>query len=227
MTNASGIHREPIFWLTTSENAKAQRERTRKVNGRLITEKVPQHGHHGDYESKTKAKGVRYINVVRHEGHVVSMCLTNAAAHLDASGPYANYIRSKARHLGWYPAGACPAALFASGELRDDDVVSDEVKHGKPCASDAGHNQHRPCKHDLAERAARTKLWNEIQAERMASFKTDAEKHAAELRQIHGEFAGNIAKAVAEILAQAKLEQETPPPLKETKKAVVEEPAKK
>jgi hypothetical protein len=199
---ANGIQREPCFWLTTSEDANRERTRTRMVGGRKVTERLPQHGHEGDYENKRKARGRRYIMVVRHEGFIVPLLLTNAAAHL-THGPYAQYQLNKGKHFGWYPEGACPCALFVAGELTADQAVSNEVKTGTPCEPGT-HSAQKPCKHDLAERAARTKQWNEDQAEKMAAFQDREDKHAAQQRALNKELVLDVANAVAEKVAGSK-----------------------
>ena len=195
---ANGIQREPCFWLTTSEDANRERVSTRMVNGRKVTERLPQIGHDGDYENKTRARGGRrYIMVVRHEGHIVPLLLTNAAAHL-THGPYGQYALNKGRHHGWYPEGACPAALYLARELNDDQVISPDVKNSTPCEQGT-HSAKNPCKHDLAERAARTKQWNADQAERMAGFRDEADK----MREVNKELIAGVATTVAETMANA------------------------
>jgi hypothetical protein len=200
------MKREPIFWLTTSDprNGAAERERLTTVDGEPVLEKIPQHGHQGDYENRTRAPGVRYIKVVRHEGHTVPLVLTNAAAHLDPTGPYGNYMRSKARALGWYPEGACPLALVAAGELRKNQLAAESNRSSKaaPCASKSC-NQANPCKHDLDEREARASKWAKKQAEKMAGFKTDAERYMQQVQAANKELVVDVANAVAAKVADA------------------------
>lgn len=213
----SGIRREPCFWLSTSEagNGIAERTRTRMVNGRRVTEKVPQHGHDGDYETKMKAKGQRFVYMIRHEGHEISCVMTNAAAHLDPSGPYGNYVRRKARFLGWYPSGTCPCAHRLSGALQDHHIVSTEVREavakGEACANQA--NRLNPCKHDLAERAVRTVQWNADHLERLSAFRSEAEKVAAEQRAMNADLLKEMAMQVARIMAEAKTAETQMPPV--------------
>lgn len=202
---AHGIKREPCFWMTTSENTgptSPERSRSRMLKGRKVLEKLPQHGHVGDYENRARAPGKRYIMVVRHEGHTVPLLLTNAAAHL-TPGPYTQYQLNKARALGWYPEGACPAALFVAGELNKDQVVSDEVRSATPCAQGT-HSITAPCKHDLAERAARSEQWKRDHDERMAAFRDADEKNAERMREINKELVLDVANAVAEKVTTGK-----------------------
>lgn len=202
----NAMKREPIFWLTTSDprNGAAERERVIMVDGEPRVEKIPQHGHQGDYENRSRAPGVRYIKVVRHEGHTVALLLTNAAAHLDPTTGYGNYMRSKARALGWYPEGACPLALLAAGEISANQLASEELRAPKAqaCAARTS-NQANPCKHDLAERAARAVKWGKKQRERAAAFATDADRYAKELREANKEMVVDVANAVAAKLVDA------------------------
>jgi hypothetical protein len=200
------MKREPIFWLTTSDprNGAAERERTVMLDGEPVVEKHPQHGHQGDYENKTRAPGTRYIKVVRHEGHTVALVLTNGAAHLDASGPYGNYVRGKARFLGWYPEGACPVALLNAGELRKQHIAcAENLSHKAKACAPRTCNQANPCEHDLAERAARAAKWNKKQTERLAGFRSDAERYAQEVAKANKELVVDVANAVAAKVAAA------------------------
>lgn len=201
------MKREPIFWLTTSDprNGAAERERVRVgEDGEMIVEKVPQHGHVGDYENRVRAPGMRCALVVRHEGHTVELLLTNAAAHLDPSGPYGNYQRAKARKLGWYLAGTCPVAMLASGELSRTQVACEENRSPKATACPPKScSKAEPCKHDLAERAARTVRWNKKQAERLAGFRSDAERYAEQVAKSNKELVVDVANAVAAKVASA------------------------
>jgi hypothetical protein len=200
------MKREPIFWLTTSDprNGAAERERIIMVDSEQLIEKHPQHGHSGDYENRTKAPGVRYIKVVRHEGHTVAMVLTNGAAHLDPTGPYGNHVRSKARFLGWYPEGACPVALLNAGELGKRHIACAEnlSPKAKACAPKTS-NQANPCEHDLTERAARTAKWNKKQFERLAGFRSEAERYAEAVAKSNKELVVDVANAVAAKVAAA------------------------
>lgn len=188
-----------------------------------MVEKVPQHGHDGDYENKTRARGQRFIYVIRHEGHEIAMVLTNAAAHLDPSGPYGNYMRSKARFMGWYPSGTCPCAKRLAGELRDEHIVSAEVRtavvNGEACANQG--DRANPCKHDLAERAARRQQWNEDHAERMTSFKSEAEKFQTEQRAMNADLVKTMAVEVARIMSETAARETAMPAL-----PVKQDPAK-
>lgn len=197
------MNREPIFWTTTTPDYnKPDRERVRIENGKRIVEKVPQIGHQGDYENKTRAKGTRYVYIVRHEGHVVPLLLTNAAAHMDANTTFGTYQRRKARAFGWYPAGACPCALRVAGEYTPNHFVSKEAQSGQPCANREA-DMRNPCKHDIAERAARAERWKEEQAERMAKFKPEEDKHKEEMTALQKQN-GQLLATIAELLKESR-----------------------
>jgi hypothetical protein len=187
------MNREPIFWTTTAKDYnKSDRERVSFNNGKRIVEKVPQIGHVGDYENKIKAKGQRYVYVVRNEGHVVPLLLTNAAAHMDPNTPFGQYQRNKARALGWYPAGGCPCALALAGEFHYDQFrTAAQLRKSSPCKP-GSHSYKDACDHDLAERAARAKEWNAEESERMASFKPAADRYHEETQKQNAELLGVI-----------------------------------
>lgn len=147
--------REPIFWTSTKPGYNTKdRERVRNENGRRIVERIPQRGHQGDYENRRPAQGVRSVRVVCHDGNTVDSTLTSAAAHLDHTTPQGQYVMAKWRHFGWFPLGNCPLALLGVGQLqighfRDQSIVSES-----PCPPNSC-NTANPCKHALAELAAR------------------------------------------------------------------------
>ena len=141
------MEREAIFWTSTSAGYNTRdREKSRMEGGRKVVEKVPQRGHQGDYESRRPARGVRYITVVRHEGHRVSLVLTSAAAHLDHNTPQGQYQLAKAKHHGWYQIGQCPCALLVTGGMLPEHFVDKKVAKDKPCEHGV-YSGAKPCRH--------------------------------------------------------------------------------
>lgn len=180
---------EPIFWLTTKQgDADKFRTMYRRDpdTGKMIIEKHPQHGHEGPYDGpRHKARGVRYIYYVRHEGHEIALVMTNAAAHLDHETSWGNYQRRKAQHFGWYAVGQCPVALIGAGQMERDKFMSPETRNGTACVPSvvATLSRFSLCPHDIAERAARKKAWDEVQRELAARYRSQAEEHLEELRK--------------------------------------------
>lgn len=173
----SEFDREPCFWTSTTPGYNTgDRQRTYMRNGKRVTEKFPQRGHAGDYEDRRKAPGVRFIRVIDHHGHEIFHTLTNAAAHLDHTAPFGQYMMAKARHFGWYMPGQCPCALIATGELHKDHIVSDEVRNGQPCPPNS-YSYENPCPHSVAERKARQAQNDAVQRDREEKMKGIGVKH--------------------------------------------------
>lgn len=193
------MDRELIFWATTAPGGNTRdREKVVMKEGRKVRLRHPQRGHVGDYDDRRTAPFQRFVNVVRHEGHVTALTLTNAAAHADLSTPYAEMMRAKARHFGWYPLGSCPCAGIMSGEFSRDAFVLEEVRKGQPCERGT-YNEANPCKHALAERDARQKQHAGDEKERMSAFK-DSTERMIEAGQAQ---AATIATAVKDAVAAA------------------------
>lgn len=186
------IGREPCFWsMTPSSNPGynlSDRERwiiatDEQGNQVRRKEKFPQRGHQGDYEDRRPAQGVRFVTVVRHDGHQVNVVLTNAAAHLDPNTPYGTYVKMKGRHLGWFEPSQCPAALIAAGNLDPTTVLVDSIKTATPCARgtygvDAATGVNKPCPHCIAERDARLSATASENARRENAHKNAQERTA-------------------------------------------------
>lgn len=172
----SAFNSEPIFWTTTQPHYNtADRERTKVIGGKKVREKFPQTGHVGSYDDKEKARGVRFLLMVRHDGHAVFHCLTNGAAHMDHTTPYGQYALRKARYLGWFTPGECPCALVSTGEINGETLVDQSIRSSNPCAPGSYSGQ-KPCKHALDEIHARREQNTAIQEEREASSKTKDDK---------------------------------------------------
>ena len=194
------VGREPCFWsMTPSSNPGynlQDRERwITAADGSKRKEKFPQRGHQGDYEDRRPARGVRSITMVRHDGHQDEVVLTNAAAHLDHTTPYGQYVLMKARHLGWFSPGSCPAALIAAGELSPYSFIAPGIADATPCARGT-YSLEKPCQHAIAETAARVVKNTAENAARVAANKSVAEQSA------------ESQKMMAETVAQALAEQQ-------------------
>lgn len=170
----SDFDREPCFWTSPTPGYNTRdRQRTFMKDGRKVTERHPQRGHAGDYENRLKAPGTRYIRVVDHHGHEIFHTLTNAAAHLDHTAPFGQYMMGKARFLGWFMPGHCPCALLATGDLRPDHIVHRALLSDKACTP-GSYSYENQCPHSKAERAARMAVTQEIHEKRERTMKGDA-----------------------------------------------------
>ena len=151
----SEFDREPCFWTSPTPGYNTRdRQRSFMVDGELRTERHPQRGHQGDYENRLKAQGTRYIRVVDHHGHEIFHTLTNAAAHLDHTAPFGQYMLAKMRYLGWFMPGQCPCALLTTGEIKPNHIVDKSLLSAKPCAP-SSFSYENQCPHSISERKAR------------------------------------------------------------------------
>jgi hypothetical protein len=195
----SEFYREPIFWTSTVPGYNtADRERRTIRDGKEVVERVPQIGHQGDYEHKSLAQGIRYIEVVRHEGHIINQVLTNAAAHLDINTGWFQQQRGKALYWGWYPIATCPVALLRTGELQPRHIKDASLLNAQPCEHGTYDREHR-CPHSISEQAARSKWWATAEAERVAAYKDPTDRMIEAGREQSRELANVVADAIKTI----------------------------
>ena len=174
---SSEFEREPCFWTSTTPGYNTKdRQRSFMKDGKRVTEKFPQRGHAGDYEDRRRAPGDRFVRVVDHYGHEIFLTLTNAAAHLDPNAPFGQYMKGKARALGWFMPGACPCALLATGELRPDHIVAKPILGQQACAPKS-YSYENQCPHSIAEREARRAQNKAMQDERELNMKGSDVRH--------------------------------------------------
>jgi hypothetical protein len=172
---------QPILWC---QHAKAQRERTRVVGGKKVTEKVPQHGHDGkdaDYDKPRLARGNRVWFSMDRAGNEVRVPITSAAADMNSDSGYARWMKAKFRHYGWIHVSECPCLLLKAGILTPDHLVDTSLVGEDPCEPGAfAPTPQQPdsrCPHYAREKAARMKQ----NAEDQKAFATS---HANDLRDL-------------------------------------------
>lgn len=145
-------------------------------NGKRITEKVPQRGHLGDYEERLAAPGLRYVTMIRHDGIEASIVLTNGAAHMDPNTAYGQYVKRKARFLGWFGTGECPCALVSNREISPDALMVEELRTAQPCAPGTYGGKAGLCPHAKAEQKAREAAHSDVQLEKEEKMKGKEDK---------------------------------------------------
>lgn len=176
MTQSTTSNHEPIFWTSTQPNySDKDRVKESMIDGKRVRERIPQRGHVGEYDNYTMAPGVRFIRVIRHDGHIVDSVLTNGAAHMDPHSAYGQYIQAQHRHFGWFGAGECPCALVASGRFSRECLVHPANRDAQPCEPGSYSGQ-KPCPHTVAELRARREQHNGLMAEKEASSKSKDDK---------------------------------------------------
>jgi len=175
-------------------------------NGKMVTIKFPQRGHAGDYEDRRRAPGTRFLWMIDHHGFEFAHCLTNAAAHLDHTGPYGQHMMAKARHFGWYQPGQCPCALLTTGELTRHHIVSPDVRAGTACKP-GSYSYEDPCPHSLAERKARQDQNKAVQDERESKMKNLATKGIEATQALTEKLVDTVTAALADRAPRSKGEK--------------------
>lgn len=210
--------REPIFWTSVRPGYNdADRQRPMMVDGKRVLEKFPQHGHVGDYDNKKRAGGQRFVYMIRHDGHEAAIVLTNAAAHLDPNTPYGQYVRMKARFLGWFGVADCPVAMLMICRMQPHHFVDKTLLDARPCNTQ--HTRAEPCPHAIAEKAARVAQNNRIAAEREVAYKdANGKLIEAGAAQTAAIIEGNLeaTRELGKILASAIAQRDQPPPSEPT-----------
>lgn len=173
---SEAFHRESAFYTTSNAAATGynsrDREATMFVEGRPVQIKRPQGAHQGDYDApvRVRAEGVRWISMVKTDGNTVFYVITCGAGDDNPDSDYARERKQKARALGWFPIASCPIALVANGELTRDHFVDRSMADAHPCEHGT-YSIAKPCKHALAEKAARIAAHNAVETERAGAYK--------------------------------------------------------
>lgn len=154
--------------------------------GTPVRERVP---------ARAAGAAERYETVVRSDGHVISMVLTNAAAQVDGDTNFKKYQRAKQRHFGWFPITQCPVNLLNTGELNEFQIRDKSLLTAQPCRGK--HTEQNPCPHAIAERDARRKAHAAGEANRMKAYQAEAEKILGRQAEMNRELVHDVAVAVA------------------------------
>ena len=191
----AAFNETPIFWTTTQAGYNDS-DRTKRYmrDGKRVVEKLPQSGHVGDYNDRRRARGTRFVKMIDSAGNEIAATLTNAAAHMDPNTGYGQYVKVKARALGWYGVGECPCALIRTAEINAEAFLLDSVRNGEPCSRESfkGDSLHTMCPHGTAERNARVAAHSAHEAERADKMKSKDDK----LVEQQGEMLKYLADAI-------------------------------
>lgn len=123
-----GQTRRPVLW---DDNGRLVTD-VRDGAGRPVLDRVPAIGFDGsDIHNMRPIKGVkRFVDYLRHDGHIAHVPLTNAAAHIpDEDESCQRDRRLKAKHFGWieWPStgvSRCPCAMANAGEINVEQLNS-------------------------------------------------------------------------------------------------------
>lgn len=190
---------EPILWQSTKLSANDADRQTIVTNPDGTTKVIrhPQHGHIGSYENRQRAFGMRYANVLHHNGNVVPLVLTNAAADTNSGGEYGNLMRAKALHHGWFSPSQCPIALLANAQLDPKLVRAKALLQERTPCDRASYDESNPCVHTRAEQDARRAQHDAEQRRKADENKSEADKALAEANS-------NTAKLLEQVVAQGQ-----------------------
>lgn len=178
--------------------------------GERLYERIPQRGHvGGDYENPVAGRS-HWMHVLRHDGHVVRVKLTCAAADYDLAQLTSQERQAKARHLGWIPVGHCPIALVGSGTLRREQLVAKELRSGQTPCQHGTYGELKHCPHYTIEATARQALQTVKQAKADRALQPESEKLVEAQRQQTKELVSAIADAVRDSQPPAAPEKGKP-----------------
>lgn len=202
---------EPILWAHKAE--KLRKIPARRWNpdsgkmedafdeetGERLYEKIPQRGHvAGDYDNPVPSRYNRWLHVLRHDGHVVRVPVTGAAADFDTSQLTTQERRAKARHFGWILVGSCPLALVETGEIQPGQLIAKNIRKEAMCKQ-GSYGPEQPCPHYLAEEAARKERQKKETVKREKVHQSEADKlvsaQAEQTKEIVGAITGALRDA--------------------------------
>ena len=199
---------EPILWADKA--APLRRQPARRFNadtgqmedafdeetGQRLFEKIPQRGHvGGDADNPIASRHARWMHVLRHDGHVVRMVMTCAAADLDMASLWTQERRAKARFFGWIPVGQCPLAMLLTGDIQKGQLIAKENRGAAPCAH-GSYGETKPCVHYRAEEAARKELQRKKTAQADKRNQSEADRLVASQADQTKEIVGAITEAL-------------------------------
>lgn len=201
----------PVLWLKTDKPYAGQFRRARVWNatakewttpvyekghpraGRPLVERIPGSGYDGPPTAVTPMKRRRFIEMLRHDGHMVFVPITNAAAHMpDSDVSCETDRRLKGKYFAWIERGHCPAALLLGNQIPAEQFRADTRGWTSQCNQRDLGEKNPPCPHFLAEQAARIAQRADETAEIESKYASEAEKHTAAIRDL----ATNLTDAV-------------------------------
>jgi hypothetical protein len=212
---------EPILWANKAVRqipAKRFNEATgdmedvfNEETGRRVMEKIPQGCHvGGDYDNPVASNRRTWLHVLRHDGHVVRMKLTNAAADLDTDASFPRERRAKARYFGWLLVGSCPLAAVLAGDLQKGQIIAKEIRDlptNQACAH-GSYGEFKPCQHYRAEEKARKALQAKESTRIEKANRSEADKlisaQQEQTKEIVSGVTGALAAAISTVVSKDK-----------------------
>lgn len=205
----------PVLWLKTDKPYDGQFRRARTWDpasgqwstpvyekghpkaGRPVMERIPGTGYEGSPKNATPMRRRRFVEMLRHDGHIVAVPITNAAAHLpDSDVSCETDRRLKGKYLGWIEKGQCPAAMLAGNLLPAEQFAADTAGW-TPCNPRTLGEKNPPCPHFIAEQNARKGRRGDETDALEAKYASEAEKHTAAIRDLATNLTDVVKGAIA------------------------------
>jgi hypothetical protein len=208
---------DPIRWTRKGDRSherpafmwddKGQRVPVLDDKGRAMKERVPTTGRVGvvrqsaDVANTKPMRDPVSMHVLRADGHEVHVPIRSSSASLHGTQGTDTSLRqfrlAKNKHEGWILVGSCPVDLVMRRELNRLQMDSPEVRaavdRGEACGpGEVGANK-PPCKHYVAERAARRKLRFDENQARNDAHKSEAAKQTEALVDLMKTIAPGLA----------------------------------
>lgn len=157
--------------------------------GRPVMERVPATGKVGlvrvaaDIDTLKAQRERRYISYLHADGNICNDPIrSSAASQPGTDNSMEVYVRQKGRALGWIEVGACPVDEVIRRVIAPQAIAAPEVRAAvdkrEPCRlGDFGPGK-PPCKHFIAEEAARKERRRKETEAREMKMKSGAEVQA-------------------------------------------------
>lgn len=215
---------EPCMWVDADRSVESGPTSTlrqmvwRDKDGRRVVERVPARCAVPGSTNGTPLRFKRWLPLLRMDGNMVRVPLTNAAAHVDTNTSYAQNQIEKAKRNGGFRFDMCILAqvygrMGWASALLDPGVIADVKANIGACPppDDDEDAERFPCKHVLAEAAARKAARKREEDAREAARMDDAQRAKHELDAKTAEAMAAIAEASKDSNAQTRavLEQMT------------------
>lgn len=161
--------------------------------GAPVMERVPATGKVGlvrvvaDIDGLRNQREARFVSYLRADGHITSNVIRAAAASQPGTdSSFALYTIAKAKHEGWIQVGTCPIDAVQRGDVRPQQIADKGVRaevdsHAMPCPRASlglANANNPPCRHFIAEEAARKDRRAAFEAKREAARKSVADVQA-------------------------------------------------
>jgi hypothetical protein len=143
--------------------------------GAQLYDRRPLQAHTGNMVTGVHVAPIKpTVKILRGDGIEVEVRINNAAAHEGGMDDRYQFAQlAKHRHYGGIVAGECPAMLVQSGVVAAFRILADDARDGRPCNYDSIGPKNPPCRHYVAEFAARLAASRSRNREMIEAFKSE------------------------------------------------------